>query len=152
LYATVEGVVEVELSGNLAVSRAHDKRGITFTNCEPWRVRELRRLTNIAKLLAFNARGYVEGMRIQLYNYPRYNAWFGCPTPQNMRNVRITLQRIARLGTNRFRDFYYDCLTPCSRDDITSQIGAYTPQSIILLLIDLLSSCQREHRGHSPLP
>jgi hypothetical protein len=120
LYATVEGVVEVKLSGNLAVSRAHDKRE-AFSRCSLPRQLELEGAIGRVQV-------YIEEAITQLnpLGNTQYTTWFGCWEPLRGTVVHAYLE----LMRDRFQPstFTYDCRA-CKRYDILARVCMYIFQS-----------------------
>jgi peptidyl-Lys metalloendopeptidase len=122
LYATVEDVAEVKLSGNLAVSHTHDKRDLTFDNCEWYQQDSIRVIAGTTQVLAAAAYVYISGIS---ESTDRYKTWFGCYTDSNKDTVQDKLYWISRYD---FSSFTYDCRT-CTQSDIPAYVCACTPQS-----------------------
>jgi len=91
LYATVEDVVGVNLSGNLAVSRAHDKRS-TYAGCSSSRQSQLSTDAANAQAYAGNTYSYVSGISS---GTTRYTTWFGAYTAPRKSTVQNHFQLIS---------------------------------------------------------
>jgi peptidyl-Lys metalloendopeptidase len=116
--ATVEDVAEVELFGNLAVSRAHDKR--IFLNCDQFQAYSIRKAIEHARGLVVKAHNYLRGINANTLDTRRYNTWFGKYTLYRATAVQTTFQQMLEM---------FDRLTyECGCCDETS-VSACTPQS-----------------------
>jgi hypothetical protein len=100
LYATVEDVGTIKLSGNLAVSRVHDKRA-NFDSCSQNQQLTLAAAAATAKSLAFNAYAYLLGISSTTY---WYGLWYGRydasrkATSENLEICFFVLDRTFSLG------------------------------------------------------
>ena len=102
LYATVEDITEVKLSGNLAVSRAYKKRA-TFASCS-WVEQTLTQTAvNNAQNYANSAYSYIQGIS---GGTPRYETWFGPYTDSRKSTVQDHFRLIS---SHSFSGFTYDC-------------------------------------------
>jgi len=76
LYATIEDVTEVKISGNLVVSRVHDKRA-TFVSCSSSRRSQINTAVSNAQMSASGAYSYLQSTSS---GTSRYTTWFGTYT------------------------------------------------------------------------
>ena len=116
LDATVGGVAKVKLSGNLAVSRSHDKRA-TFNSCSSTQQTQLNDAATGAQMYAFNAYGYISGMKEAT---PRYTTWFGVYNSTQKDTVQSHYQLI---NGAQFAGFTYDCA--CTDPNTYAYVCAY---------------------------
>jgi len=116
LDATVEGVAEVKLSGNLAVSRGHDKRA-DFNSCSSTQQTQLTDAADGAQMYAFNAYGYISGLKS---GTPRYTTWFGEYNSTRKNTVQSHYQLI---NGGQYSSFTYDC--SCTEKDTFAFVCAY---------------------------
>lgn len=122
LYATVEGVAEVTLSGNLAVPRSRDKRA-SFTGCSPENQSDLDIAASNAQKYATVAFEYLKPIW-GLTGPPRYTTWFGTYTPHRK---DIAQYHFGKIRNNQFSSFTYHCT--CTDPSIFSYVRAYIFQS-----------------------
>ena len=116
LYATVEDVAVVKLTGNLAVPRVNSKRA-TFNSCSPTAQSQLNTAATSAQTLAFNAYAYAMAISSGTYWYTR---WFGAYDSSRLNTVRSHFELIVG---HDFSTFTYDC--SCTRSDWFTYIGPY---------------------------
>ena len=122
LYATIKDIVEVKLSGNLAVSRLLHKR-TTFTNCSPISQSQLNIAASNAQKYAINAYSYIKGV-LGPSSTPRYTTWFGTYTQHRKDIVQY---HFGMIRSNKFSSFTYYCTCPDS--SIYSYVCVYIFQS-----------------------
>ena len=107
LYATVEDVAGVKLSGNLAVSRAHDKRA-SYASCSLSQQAQLMTAADNAQTYANGAFTYLKGISL---GTPRYLTWFGSYVQHRKDIVQYNFGKIR---SNKFSSFTYSCTCPDS--------------------------------------
>jgi peptidyl-Lys metalloendopeptidase len=120
LRATVEGIAAVKLSGNLAVSRVHDKRTL-FPSCSATMQSKLKTAIVNAQSLAANAYAYLVSISSGTYWYLR---WFGAYDPSRLNIVRNHFELIS---SRDFTGFTYDC--SCTTSDYLAYVCPYILQS-----------------------
>ena len=120
LYAIVGDVAKVKLSGNLAVSRVHDKRA-TFVSCSAPRQTQLNTAAASAQTYANAAYTYIRGISS---GTNRYKTWFGTYTASRKNTVQNHFQLIS---SRQFSSFTYDC--SCTSPGIYAYVCAYILQS-----------------------
>ena len=104
LYAAIEYVAEVKLSGNLAVSRrVHDKRDIKFDNCSSGEESVIRDAAFYADIYAIDA---YEHLKYISRATPRYRYWFG---PDSDARRSLVESHFERISYNKFESFHYIC-------------------------------------------
>ena len=119
LYATVEDVAEVKLSGNLATPRVHNKRA-SFVSCSSTSQSQLSTAAANAQAYATDAFEYIKGIAS---GTPRYTTWFGTYT-QHRKD--IVQDHFGKIRDNQFSGFTYSCT--CPDPSIFSYVRAYTFQ------------------------
>jgi len=102
LYAIVEDVAEVKLSGNLAAPRIHDKRA-SFIGCTSARQSQLRTAISSAQTAANRAYSYIQSISSGTV---RYTTWFGTYTASRKSTVQ---NRFRLISSNLLSNFIYDC-------------------------------------------
>jgi len=120
LYATVEDAIEVKLSGNLAVSRPHDKRA-SFVSCSATRQSQINAAASSAQGLANNAHSYLQSISS---GTRRYTTWFGAYTASRKSTVQSHFRLI---NSRQFSGFTYDCT--CTDSGIYAYVCTYILQS-----------------------
>ena len=152
LYATVEDIVEVKLSGNLAVSRVQDKRA-TFVSCSSTRRSQINVAASSAQTYASRAYSYIQSISS---GTRRYTTWFGAYTASRK---SIVQDRFRLISGYRLSTFTYDCT--CTNPGIYAYVCAYifdreiAAQSLINLFVrsqpireDLPVRCLLERPQH----
>lgn len=124
LYATVEDVAEVKLSGNLTVSRVHDKRA-AYPGCTADNRLVLAAAASRAEEYANEAYSYLKSKSSVT---PRYKLWFGHYTDARKRIVQTKFLLIASTGFSGFT-YNCNCLRNSEHPDWSAYVGAYVFQS-----------------------
>ena len=123
LYATIEDVAEVNLSGTLAVSRVHDKRA-NYNGCASHRQQAINYAAANAQNYASESYSYLLSMPTSLSGTRRYNTWFGTPYA----NDKYTAETIFKaISSHQFSNFTYDCTR--NKPDVSAYVCAYNFQS-----------------------
>ena len=117
LYATVGDIAEVRLSGNLAVSRALDKRG-TMINCTLYQQLDIYLAALKAQIYARNAYCFLDSID-EKNPPPRYTRWFGQYT--FLRKLRVQ-ETFKRMIDYHFATWTYNC--DCDIDDYEAHVSA----------------------------
>jgi len=116
LYANVQDVAEVKLSGNLAVSNLHVKRA-SFVGCSALRQSQLNTAAVSAQYYAIYAYNYISSLSSVT---ARYKTWFGTYTPARKNAVQSHYQLIKN---HAFSSYKYDCT--CNDPGIYAYVCAY---------------------------
>ena len=98
LYATVEAIAKIKLSGNLAVSRhTHGKRA-TFSGCSAVQQKEIKVATKAAQKAAAKAYSYVKKVNIKKPKppKPRYTTWFGAYDATRLEKIRGIFKKVSK--------------------------------------------------------
>ena len=105
LYAAIEGVAEVKLSGDLAISRrAYGRReGIVFTDCTWGEAESIFEAAVWGDDYIQDAYFYLEPITSAT---PRYTYWFG---PYTQPRKETVLDIFKRLFLNSLQSFHYIC-------------------------------------------
>jgi len=140
LYATVEDVAEVKLSGNLAVTRVHDKRA-GFLSCSAPRWSQINTAITNAEDYAELAYSHLRGISTST---TRYNTWFGNYTASRKSTVE---NHFRLMDSNKFSSFTYDCY--CAIPGIYAYVCAYNihPGIVFRSLMDLSARSQHIRTG-----
>ena len=120
LYAIVEDVAKVKLSGDLAVSRAHDKRA-TFVSCSTARRSQINTAASSAESSASRAYSYLQSISSGTL---RYTTWFGTYTASRK---TIVQKNFGLLNGYKLSTFTYDCT--CTTPGIDTDVCVYLFQS-----------------------
>ena len=119
LYATVEDVAEVGLSGTLAIPRVRSKR-VPFINCSLDKQSTISTAAASAQAYASEAYSYLRGIS---GGTPRYTEWFGLYTPPRKSIVENHFQLIS---SRSFSSFTYDCAPPkCKNPGVSAYVCPY---------------------------
>jgi len=123
LYATVEDIAEVRLSGNLIASRVLNRRTGVVSGCTEDQSSEIHSAIYEADFLITGAIRFLDNMN---QNNPpsRWTTWFGVLQPCRKIFVRNVFTLMEQFGLINFN---YDC--GCNRPDLTSYLRAYIFQS-----------------------
>ena len=105
LYATVEDIAEVKLSGNLVVSRVDDKRD-SYPGCTADSRLVLAATAATAQEYVNEAYSYLKAI---LSGTPRYSLWFGVYDVSRKSTVQ---DHFWHIGSNDFSSFTYNCNCP----------------------------------------
>lgn len=116
LYATVEDIAEVKLSGSLAAPRAHNKRA-SFNGCSGNQQAQLITAAANAQAYASGSFTYLKGMSS---GTPRYTTWFGTYV-QHRKD--IVQNHFGLIRSHQFSSFTYYCT--CTNPDTYAYVGAY---------------------------
>ena len=116
LYATVQDFAKIKLSGNLAVSRTHDKR-ISYVSCTSAEKALIKKAAASAQTYASKA---YDAMQSITSSTRRYKTWFGTYTSARHSLVQGHFWLI---GSHKFSDFTYDCT--CNDPEKWAYVRAY---------------------------
>ena len=91
MYATVEGIAKVKLSGDLAISRdVHDKREIIYSGCSDKEKETIHEAAVIADYHINKALYYLDHKSTKTL----YEAWFGASSRKHKDRVRKTYEEM----------------------------------------------------------
>ena len=115
LRAAIEGVAEVKLSGDLAVSRrAYGRReGMMFTNCTLGEAEAISDAATEADLSVHNAYFYLRSISSATL---RYTGWFGPWDQLRAEHVRTVFAAMLQNGFQRFHYYCHDRYCTPTRD------------------------------------
>ena len=116
LDATIGDVVEVNLSGTLAVSRALTKRA-SFNGCSSTQQTQLNSAAAGAQTYAAKALSYISGISS---GTTRYTSWFGVYDSTRKSTVQNHYQL---MSSHQYSSFTYDCT--CTDADTYAYVCAY---------------------------
>lgn len=119
-HADLEGTIEVNLSGTLAVSRVHDKRA-SFVSCSSTRKSQLNSAASSAQNYASKAYSYLKSIS---KSTRRYKTWFGTYTSSRKSTVQSHFRLIS---SRKYSSFTYDC--SCTTSSTYAYVCAYLLRS-----------------------
>jgi len=145
IYATVEEIAEVRLSGNLAVSRVLDKRESARLGCSDMRTVIINGVIEIAHIYVDGAIGFIDAMN-RADPPLRWTTWFGRGHSCRITRIRSVFWLMQDHDVmdgeyGGIRTVNFDC--NCNRPDVVtySSSSVYIFQSwVIRSLTDLLIS------------
>ena len=118
LYATIEDIAKVKLSGNLATPwHVHEKRTV-WLGCSSKEKAMIRAAYTKAKEYATEAAGYLEGISA---GTNRYETWFGAYHPVRK---AIVQEHFEKVRDSRFRKYTFDCIA-CKDTIDFARVGMY---------------------------
>lgn len=118
LYAAVEGIAKVKLSGNLPLSQHIHNRRTGYTGCSAIQQAVINATAYAAQKIAAEAYAYIKNVSGPT---PRYTTWFGAYDPARKARVQSVLKRISK--NTQFPKLTYHC--DCDKDAAGAYVRTY---------------------------